>query len=416
MTGWAWIVSGFDRTDAYAETTDQANLPPEQLVGESGGRLSAARTAVENRRRGVDAGQDSRRSAGTKTAEHWVAGDGVDHPAHASSEPDSGASGDRLSAAGTAVGNKRRDHLAEDRSSEVNADTTDDNVAWGAATHNGNPGHLLNEQNGFIETVTGGPPDLVRDGHSPTGDRSRRSELPGEDSPPAVGWADSDSGMAPPEGRESEFDLDYLNGVTASSNSRREVGEAVGTFSDALGGKIAGDEAQYGATEDPGLAGSVTTGVLDKSDVEGQDRREIDDDENVANEKAFVGARDTADAALSITPARLRPGVGEALVTPSGRVYTHPSVPGADAPAVHPRVQAMLDRVTNPGNGHGRCGLVFCLSNALEAGDDPTNGTAAAVLVRRPTNANVGLGIGPCTSCQALEDGFNLKFVTGGHG
>ncbi|MFI2485883.1 RHS repeat-associated core domain-containing protein [Promicromonospora kroppenstedtii] len=130
-------------------------------------------------------------------------------------------------------------------------------------------------------------------------------------------------------------------------------------------------------------------------------------------ERALVAARDTADAAANAGSRKARPGVSESLVTPAGNLYRHNSVKGSTVPPIHPRVQGMLDTVTNRGEGHGRCGMVFCLSEALYEGDDPTNGVAAAILVRSPNSSSVGKGIGPCPSCEVLRDGFGLNFVTG---
>lgn len=45
----------------------------------------------------------------------------------------------------------------------------------------------------------------------------------------------------------------------------------------------------------------------------------------------------------------------------------------------------------------------------------PARSLTAAVLVRGDVNkAKHGFGIGPCGSCQALRDHYDIHFVTGG--
>ncbi|MFF4121421.1 ricin-type beta-trefoil lectin domain protein [Streptomyces sp. NPDC001714] len=123
-------------------------------------------------------------------------------------------------------------------------------------------------------------------------------------------------------------------------------------------------------------------------------------------------ARAAADTASTITPGKARPAVAEALQLPGGQIYSSPSIRGV-APELHPDVQAILDDIPEGerGVGHGRCGLAVCVSDALGDGFNPTGSRAAAVIVRSSTdNPMHGMPVGPCDSCVALEDAFDITF------
>ena len=123
-------------------------------------------------------------------------------------------------------------------------------------------------------------------------------------------------------------------------------------------------------------------------------------------------ARAEADNASTIRPGKARPAVAEALEQPGGVTYSSPSIRGA-APTLHPDVQAILDEIPEDerGVGHGRCGLAVCISDALTDGFNPTGWNAGAVIVRSETdNPMHGVPVGPCDSCVALEDAFDLNF------
>ncbi|MEU5146265.1 YwqJ-related putative deaminase [Streptomyces yangpuensis] len=134
----------------------------------------------------------------------------------------------------------------------------------------------------------------------------------------------------------------------------------------------------------------------------------------VHNCNVTAAARAEADTASSVRPSKARPAVAEALELPSGQVYSSPSVRGTP-PTLHPIVQDILDAipVAERGVGHGSCGLAVCVSRALTDGHNPTGSSAAAVIVRGSRdNAMHGHPVGPCDSCVALEDAFDLDFVT----
>ncbi|MEU6463113.1 ricin-type beta-trefoil lectin domain protein [Streptomyces sp. NPDC046976] len=123
-------------------------------------------------------------------------------------------------------------------------------------------------------------------------------------------------------------------------------------------------------------------------------------------------ARAAADTASTITPGKARPAVAEALQLPGGQIYSSPSIRGV-APELHSDVQAILDDIPEGerGVGHGRCGLAVCVSDALSDGFNPTGSRAAAVIVRSSTdNPMHGMPVGPCDSCVALEDAFDIRF------
>ncbi|MFI8072998.1 ricin-type beta-trefoil lectin domain protein [Streptomyces sp. NPDC086033] len=123
-------------------------------------------------------------------------------------------------------------------------------------------------------------------------------------------------------------------------------------------------------------------------------------------------ARAAADTASTITPGKARPAVAEALQLPGGQIYSSPSIRGV-APKLHPDVQAILDDIPEGerGVGHGRCGLAVCVSDALSDGFNPTGSRAAAIIVRSSNdNPMHGMPVGPCDSCVALEDAFDVTF------
>ncbi|WP_170166737.1 RHS repeat-associated core domain-containing protein [Lentzea atacamensis] len=108
-----------------------------------------------------------------------------------------------------------------------------------------------------------------------------------------------------------------------------------------------------------------------------------------------------------------RPNAIEALQVPGHAPIVAHSDGGVGNRRVHPVVQEILDRIPpgqQQGKNHGGCGLVQCLTEALDAGLDPTGATAAAVIGRARGNANFKRMIGPCASCQALVDHFNIDF------
>ncbi|WP_416979056.1 polymorphic toxin-type HINT domain-containing protein [Streptomyces sp. T028] len=109
-----------------------------------------------------------------------------------------------------------------------------------------------------------------------------------------------------------------------------------------------------------------------------------------------------------------RPKVIESLQIGDQKPIVAASDGGAGTRAVHPQVQSVLDTIPQNarGNNHGGCGLVECLTQALNANQDPTGATAAAVLGRARTNSRFKDTIGPCPSCQVLVEHFNIDFLT----
>ncbi|MFI9419092.1 RHS repeat-associated core domain-containing protein [Streptomyces werraensis] len=128
----------------------------------------------------------------------------------------------------------------------------------------------------------------------------------------------------------------------------------------------------------------------------------------------IAAARARADLASGIT-GKTRPAVAEAIQLTDGQVFSAASVRGGNSPALHPLVEDILKAIPadERGSGHGRCGLAQCITQALNAGHDPTGAQAAAVKVRGSVSAEAhGQPVGPCDSCVALEDAFEIDFVT----
>ncbi|WP_327183053.1 polymorphic toxin-type HINT domain-containing protein [Streptomyces sp. NBC_01334] len=109
-----------------------------------------------------------------------------------------------------------------------------------------------------------------------------------------------------------------------------------------------------------------------------------------------------------------RPEVIEALQIGDQKPLLAHSDGGVGDRAVHPQVQSVLDSIPADarGNNHGGCGLVECLTQALNSGQDPTGASAAAVRGRARTNKNFQVGIGPCDSCKVLVEHFDIEFLT----
>ncbi|MEV6678875.1 RHS repeat-associated core domain-containing protein [Streptomyces erythrochromogenes] len=134
--------------------------------------------------------------------------------------------------------------------------------------------------------------------------------------------------------------------------------------------------------------------------------------------KVVDKARAQADKTTQDTSysSRTRPKVAEALELPNGRMYSASSKTGTP-PTLHPFIDEILDAIpaTERGSGHGRCGMAQCLSQALNDGFNPTGSRGAAAAIRNQlTHEKQGMKVGPCDSCQAFEDAFDLDFVTGG--
>lgn len=130
---------------------------------------------------------------------------------------------------------------------------------------------------------------------------------------------------------------------------------------------------------------------------------------------ALRAAMGEADTVFKIRPGKARGAVAEGIQTASGRRYSAASARG-ESPDLHEGVRDVLDAIpeSSRGDGHGRCGLAICLSDALRAGDDPTGADAAAVLVRGSAGHSMhGRPVGPCSSCVHLVSAFKLVFVTG---
>ena len=120
-----------------------------------------------------------------------------------------------------------------------------------------------------------------------------------------------------------------------------------------------------------------------------------------------------ADDASSLSN-RLRPGTAEVLRTPSGNIYRSFSVKGGEEPLLDPEVDETLRSIPQEeqGNGHGRCGLPICISDALAAGDDPTGGDVAAVGITNDMEDPLhGAPVVACPTCENLESKYDLNFV-----
>ncbi|MES9508502.1 polymorphic toxin-type HINT domain-containing protein [Streptomyces sp. NPDC000609] len=107
-----------------------------------------------------------------------------------------------------------------------------------------------------------------------------------------------------------------------------------------------------------------------------------------------------------------RPQVMEALQVPGHAPVVARGDGGAGIRRVQPAIQGILDSIPAAacGNNHGGCGLVQFLTEALDAGSDPTGATAAATLVHTRTNKNFKMLIGPCDSCKVLVEYFDIDF------
>jgi len=128
--------------------------------------------------------------------------------------------------------------------------------------------------------------------------------------------------------------------------------------------------------------------------------------------EVLEAARALADRASEIRPSKARPAVAEAVQLPTGEIYEATSVRGP-APELHPDVQEILDEIPNEDRaaGHGHCGFVVAVSDALNDGHDPTGSVAAAVIVRSTVDhEDHGAVIEPCGSCKPVAETFDIAF------
>ncbi|MGW7112002.1 polymorphic toxin-type HINT domain-containing protein, partial [Streptomyces xanthophaeus] len=128
-----------------------------------------------------------------------------------------------------------------------------------------------------------------------------------------------------------------------------------------------------------------------------------------------VDAARNSAAEYSTAPGRGRPGAVEALQVKGYKPIVHASDGGAGGRAVHPDVQNVLDAIPDSmktGTNHGGCGLVACLTEALNAGIDPTGASAAAFMVRPSSHKFYLKEMDPCPSCAYLVAHFKLDFKT----
>ncbi|RAJ33504.1 RHS repeat-associated protein, partial [Kitasatospora sp. SolWspMP-SS2h] len=108
-----------------------------------------------------------------------------------------------------------------------------------------------------------------------------------------------------------------------------------------------------------------------------------------------------------------RPGMSEGLLLPDGTMYLNYSLKGTKAKNV-----AEVDNVLNDlpdfsrGNGHGQCGLVQCINQAIQDGRDPTGGKVAAFTILPPAKKTEA-PLGPCRSCFSLVKKYDLQVLTG---
>ncbi|MFF3005756.1 polymorphic toxin-type HINT domain-containing protein [Kitasatospora sp. NPDC057940] len=131
-------------------------------------------------------------------------------------------------------------------------------------------------------------------------------------------------------------------------------------------------------------------------------------------DEVIDAVRAEAEAVADLSGSQ-RPQVIEGLQVPGYSPIVAHSDGGAGTRRVHPTVQGILDSIPTDahGNNHGGCGLVQCLTEALDSGLDPTGSTAAATLGRTRTNKNFQKLIGPCPSCQVLVKHFGINFKMG---
>ncbi|MFJ9940526.1 YwqJ-related putative deaminase [Streptomyces erythrochromogenes] len=134
----------------------------------------------------------------------------------------------------------------------------------------------------------------------------------------------------------------------------------------------------------------------------------------VHNCEVTDAARNSA-AEYSALPGRQRQGgAAEALQVKGYKPIVRTSDGGAGDRAVHPAVQNVLDSIpaARQGDNHGGCGLVACLTDALNSGLDPTGASAAAFMIRSPNHKYYLKEMDPCPSCAVLGAHFKIDFKT----
>ncbi|GAA3061162.1 Hint domain-containing protein [Actinokineospora globicatena] len=135
-------------------------------------------------------------------------------------------------------------------------------------------------------------------------------------------------------------------------------------------------------------------------------------DDCAVNDAAF----DLANSATYWTHIsnKKKPGVAEALRLPSGLIITGLSNKGP-LPVLHPDLGPKLEEIEKTGkigNGHGKCGLLKCISQAWDQGLDIRGSSAAAWTITRPGYDPGNQPIKACDTCEHLVAEYEISFKT----
>lgn len=190
---------------------------------------------------------------------------------------------------------------------------------------------------------------------------------------------------------------------TGRKLSDREYADRAGQ---AVGGLVAG-----GA----GAAVGTRAGKAAVTALQGRAAAAAEAPAAAAADETVAAARNLAKE-LSQLPRKQQPGAAESLGVPGQKPVAHPSTGGGGGSRQLPaELQKLLDAIPEGerGRNHGGCGLVTCLAETLQKGNDPTGSTAAAFKVRPPGHPDYLAPMGPCPSCQPLVRHYKIEFLTG---
>lgn len=84
---------------------------------------------------------------------------------------------------------------------------------------------------------------------------------------------------------------------------------------------------------------------------------------------------------------------------------------GTTPTAVNPTIQTLINSFTENSAFAGSCAEVGCVSQALNAGINPSGGTIATAAIRGAGSAAQGTSVAPCITCFQIHRIFGIRFI-----
>lgn len=190
------------------------------------------------------------------------------------------------------------------------------------------------------------------------------------------------------------------------NNSPANATDPTGMFIAQLGGCLAGGALEgvvsWGIQRSSGQ--KVNWGTVGKSFVIGCATGAIG---GMWLRSRLIPPRSPAQAAADAAAAEGRTGGAAAQFELGGHTFV--DISGSPTP-LHPAVQRALDSVPHPRKPwHGGCAEPRCISQALDAGENPAGGVMTSVQIGDNGLVPHGAVRPPCPSCQVLQEWFGYS-------